>query len=102
MRRFSDRKIATRFRFGTVRVTLIDAFNIEATVLREGRYVSLNRVVNALAVISLSECRHESFALNLTDEYYFYGKLSLLANSGREQGNPAPPRELGVSFRYNF
>ena len=33
--------------------------------------------------------------LNLTDEYYFYGKLSLLANSGREQGNPAPPRELG-------
>jgi iron complex outermembrane receptor protein len=42
------------------------------------------------------------YALNLTDEYYFYGKLSLLANSGREQGNPAPPREVGVSFRYNF
>ncbi len=40
--------------------------------------------------------------LNLTDEYYFYGKLSLLANSGREQGNPAPPREVGVSLRYNF
>ena len=42
------------------------------------------------------------YGLNLTDEYYFYGKLSLLANSGREQGNPAPPRELGLSFRYNF
>ena len=28
------------------------------------------------------------YGLNLTDEYYFYGKLSLLANSGREQGNP--------------
>jgi iron complex outermembrane receptor protein len=42
------------------------------------------------------------YGLNLTDEYYFYGKLSLLANSGREQGNPAPPRELGMSFRYNF
>ena len=42
------------------------------------------------------------YALNLTDEYYFYGKLSLLANSGREQGNPAPPREVGFSFRYNF
>jgi len=43
-----------------------------------------------------------AYALNLTDEYYFYGKLSLLANSGREQGNPAPPREVGVSIRYNF
>jgi iron complex outermembrane receptor protein len=43
-----------------------------------------------------------AYALNLTDEYYFYGKLSLLANSGREQGNPAPPREVGVSLRYNF
>jgi iron complex outermembrane receptor protein len=42
------------------------------------------------------------YALNLTDEYYFYGKLSLLGNSGREQGNPAPPREVGFSFRYNF
>jgi iron complex outermembrane receptor protein len=42
------------------------------------------------------------YGLNLTDEYYFYGKLSLLANSGREQGNPAPPRELGINFRYNF
>jgi iron complex outermembrane receptor protein len=42
------------------------------------------------------------YALNLADEYYFYGKLSLLANSGREQGNPAPPREVGVSLRYNF
>ena len=43
-----------------------------------------------------------AYALNMTDEYYFYGKLSLLANSGREQGNPAPPREVGVSLRYNF
>ena len=42
------------------------------------------------------------YGLNLTDEYYFYGKLSLLANSGREQGNPAPPRELGLTFRYDF
>ncbi len=40
--------------------------------------------------------------LNLTDEYYFYGKLSLLGNSGREQGNPAPPREVGVNLRFNF
>ena len=37
------------------------------------------------------------YGLNLTDEYYFYGKLSLLGNSGREQGNPAPPREMGLS-----
>jgi iron complex outermembrane receptor protein len=43
-----------------------------------------------------------AYGLNLTNEYYFWGKLSLLANSGREQGNPAPPREYGVSIRYNF
>lgn len=43
-----------------------------------------------------------AYAINLTDEYYFYGKLSLLANSGREQGNPAAPREMGLNFRYNF
>jgi iron complex outermembrane receptor protein len=43
-----------------------------------------------------------AYGLNLTDEYYFYGKLSLLGNSGREQGNPAPPREVGVSMRFNF
>ena len=43
-----------------------------------------------------------AYAINLTDEYYFYGKLSLLANSGREQGNPAAPREVGLNFRYNF
>ena len=42
------------------------------------------------------------YGLNLTDEYYFYGKLSLLGNSGREQGNPAPPREMGMSVRFNF
>ena len=42
------------------------------------------------------------YGQNLTDEYYFYGKLSLLGNSGREQGNPAPPRELGVNVRFNF
>jgi iron complex outermembrane recepter protein len=42
------------------------------------------------------------YGLNLTDEYYFYGKLSLLGNSGREQGNPAPPREFGASARFNF
>jgi hypothetical protein len=38
----------------------------------------------------------------LTNEYYFFGKLSLLGNSGREQGNPAPPREVGVNLRFNF
>jgi iron complex outermembrane receptor protein len=43
-----------------------------------------------------------AYAINLTDEYYFYGKLSLLANSGREQGNPAAPREVGLNFRYSF
>lgn len=42
------------------------------------------------------------YALNLTDEFYYWGKLSLLGNSGREQGNVAPPREWGASLRYNF
>jgi iron complex outermembrane receptor protein len=43
-----------------------------------------------------------AYGLNLADEYYFWGKLSLLGNSGREQGNPAPPREWGLGVRYNF
>ena len=43
-----------------------------------------------------------AYALNLTDEYYYWGKLSLLANSGRESGNVAPPREWGFNVRFNF
>ena len=43
-----------------------------------------------------------AYGLNLTNEYYFFGKLSLLGNSGREQGNAAPPREVGVNLRFNF
>ena len=43
-----------------------------------------------------------AYALNLTDEYYYWGKLSLLANSGRESGNVAPPREWGFNIRFNF
>jgi outer membrane receptor protein involved in Fe transport len=39
---------------------------------------------------------------NLTDKEYFDGKLSLLTFFGREQGNPAPPREYGISFKRNF
>ena len=61
-------------------------------------------VVNARATWTAPDSAWSAsiYALNLTDEYYFYGKLSLLGNSGREQGNPAPPREVGFSFRYNF
>jgi iron complex outermembrane receptor protein len=61
-------------------------------------------VLNARATWTAPESAWSAsvYALNLTDEYYFYGKLSLLGNSGREQGNPAPPREVGFSFRYNF
>jgi iron complex outermembrane receptor protein len=39
---------------------------------------------------------------NLTDKEYFYGKLSLITFFGREQGNPAPPREYGVTFQRKF
>jgi len=39
---------------------------------------------------------------NLTDKEYFYGKLSLITFFGREQGNPAPPREWGVTFQRKF
>ena len=39
---------------------------------------------------------------NLTDIQYFYGKLSLISFFGREQGNPAPPLEWGLTFKRNF
>jgi iron complex outermembrane recepter protein len=53
-------------------------------------------------VAPASRWSFSAYALNLTDEYYYWGKLSLLGNSGREQGNVAPPREWGVNLRYNF
>ena len=39
------------------------------------------------------------WARNLTNKEYFDGKLSLLTFFGREQGNPAPPREYGITFK---
>ena len=39
---------------------------------------------------------------NLTDKEYFAGKLSLITFFGREQGNPGPPREFGVTFKRSF
>jgi iron complex outermembrane receptor protein len=42
------------------------------------------------------------FGTNLTDEVYFNGMLSLVTVLGREQGNVAPPREYGVTFRRSF
>jgi iron complex outermembrane receptor protein len=39
---------------------------------------------------------------NLTDRQYFYGKLSLISFFGREQGNPAPPREYGLTVKRSF
>ncbi|HEY6453742.1 MAG TPA: TonB-dependent receptor [Steroidobacteraceae bacterium] len=39
---------------------------------------------------------------NLNDKEYFYGKLSLISFFGREQGNPAPPLEWGISFKRTF
>ena len=41
-------------------------------------------------------------AKNLTNKVYFYGKLSLVALLGREQGNVAPPREWMLTVRRNF
>ena len=67
---------------------------------RQPAYGVLNGRVTWTAPDAAGPCR--LYGLNLTDEYYFYGKLSLLGNSGREQGNPAPPREVGLSFRFNF
>jgi iron complex outermembrane receptor protein len=42
------------------------------------------------------------YGRNLTDKEYFNGKLSLIGFFGREQGNPAAPREFGVTFKRNF
>jgi iron complex outermembrane recepter protein len=42
------------------------------------------------------------YGQNLTNEEYFNGKLSLIGFFGREQGNPGPPRQYGVTFRRSF
>ena len=39
---------------------------------------------------------------NLTDKEYFNGKLSLITFFGREEGNPAPPREYGLTVQRKF
>ena len=43
-----------------------------------------------------------AYARNLFDKRFFYGKLSLVAALGREQGNIAPPTEWGLTLRRNF
>jgi iron complex outermembrane receptor protein len=42
------------------------------------------------------------YGRNLANKEYFAGKLSLIGFFGREQGNPGPPREWGVTFKHNF
>jgi iron complex outermembrane receptor protein len=42
------------------------------------------------------------FGTNLTDEEYFHGKLSLVTVLGREQGNIAAPRQMGLSIKREF
>lgn len=42
------------------------------------------------------------FGENLTDELYYHGKLSLVGNLGREQGNPARQRQWGFSVKRTF
>jgi iron complex outermembrane receptor protein len=42
------------------------------------------------------------YGLNLTDKEYFLGKLSLVGLFGREQGNVAPPREIGITIKRAF
>jgi iron complex outermembrane recepter protein len=42
------------------------------------------------------------FGTNLTDEVYFHGKRSLVGVLGREQGNVARLRELGLTIKRSF
>ncbi|MDC0598530.1 TonB-dependent receptor [Gammaproteobacteria bacterium] len=42
------------------------------------------------------------FGENLTDKTYYHGKLSLVGNLGREQGNPARLRQWGFSLKRQF
>ncbi len=42
------------------------------------------------------------YGRNLTNKEYFAGKLNLVGFFGREQGNPGPPREWGVTLKHNF
>ena len=63
--------VRLRLRFSrsfSIRVTLIDPFDSETTLRSKCRDVSLNRVEDSFAVITLPERGHESFALYLTDE----------------------------------
>jgi iron complex outermembrane receptor protein len=43
-----------------------------------------------------------AFGTNLGDEVYYEGKLALVPNLGREQGNVGAPRQWGISLRRNF
>jgi iron complex outermembrane recepter protein len=61
-------------------------------------------VVNAQIgwVSARDEWKVSVFGKNITNEKYFYGKLSLVGFFGREQGNVAPPAEWGLTIRKNF
>ena len=43
-----------------------------------------------------------AYGTNLTNEYYYYGKLSLQTALGFDQANPAPPAEWGLTVKRNF
>ena len=43
-----------------------------------------------------------AYGTNLGDEVYYEGKLALVPNLGREQGNVGAPRQWGISLRRNF
>lgn len=50
----------------------------------------------------LPRAAHTEAGRNLTDKACFNGKLSLVGFFGREQGNVAAPRELGVTVKRSF
>jgi hypothetical protein len=57
-----------RLLFNLNSLVLADTFNTEATLFSERRDVSLDRVANAFAVVSLSELWDHSLALHLAHE----------------------------------
>ena len=43
-----------------------------------------------------------AFGTNITNTYYYYGKLSLQTVLGFDQANPAPPAEWGLTVKRTF
>lgn len=63
-----------------IRIPLIDSFNTESALRSNRRDIRLDRVVDAFAVVSLLERRHESLALYPADKSVGQVAFEMLAH----------------------